>query len=635
MDIRKWIRKNTKTMILLVMALLLVAFLLGDVIQYMGGNSRTVNTTLGRAGLYNTEFDTSKLQAVEAAQRLCSMLGMRVASLQPREFFLLREEARHMGIRVGAAQARQRLVDLFAEKTDETVSQLLRNFRLSQEGLFSLMADGMAVEQCVMLQGLGAADSVPRMRYRYRDQNQQALFRVSAIDAAALVSQAPEPTDAELQAFFEQHRDATPTTGGKELSFGYRLPDRVRIEYLTIAPEEVKNFRLRATDVQKFFEENRTRYMKSVAPASAATSEPANPEQVPMTFEEAESRVREDCRQAKSIDEAQKILNDLRAEAYAPWFAQPIAENGYRKAPDNQITLEQIRDKHSSKHPLQYGATELASAEDLRTLFPRPPVYKAGSTTLPLTTYALHVEGLFNPESDRNSESLAVGEPSQILLTTNFVQGKSVAYQPYLFRVIEVAPAGPPTEIGPLKETVRRDLKLKRAFDQAQAAAESLAAKAREAGLTEAVQGASELKRLLGEPAPDPSGSQPALTPEAQQALAALTPVEPIGRFTRQMPTMPGLGRVGHAADLIFGLASSTDAHKVAVIPVPDVKKWAVVELESVQPLYEGEFDAARPSLHDRFGPLIVQMELMKPENVASRAGYKDAIAGGDGEASQ
>lgn len=617
----KWLRKNSRAVIFVFMALLLVAFLLGDVIQYFG-TGQDVDRPIGQAVNYNTTVTYSQYQRAEMVQNVSAAIGVQMAQLPTLEFLLLSREADQMGIRVGHDQVRQRLVQVFGAETDRVVANLMNRMRLGQDTLFDLLADGMRVEQAVRLQSLGTGESLPRMRERFREQNQQAELKMSVIDAAVLTSHVPDPTDQEVRAFFEAHRDQNPNPAGSqdgtELSFGYRLPDRVKIEYITLAPEQIKSVRVREVEAQRFFEQRKDRYMKTVSPEPTST---APTEQVPMTFEEAESQVRQDYRQIKAIELAQQIVNDIRSEAYAPWSAQPLDDDGFRKTPPRQISLKELADRHAARHPVQYGVTELSSASELMQHFPRMPQYSGGGgTRLNLPAYAFQVQGLFKPDKDRPTEMLAVGEPSQVLMTDQYVQGRTIPYQPYVFRVLEVAPAGPPEDIAPFADRVRQDLKLKRAFELAGEKARELADAARQSGLDQAVAQASELRTMLG-------GTSDAVTqpsPEAQEALRMFE-VSTQPRFTRSNPMLPGLGAVPHAAETIFALAAQPGEHKTTAVPGPAAKKWAVVELQRVTDVYQGDFDAQRDAYRDPMGMWLAQMQLLDPENIRARAGWKEA----------
>lgn len=631
----KWMRKNSRAVVFVFMALLLVAFLLGDVLQWLGGGGGEVNRTVGRAVNYDINFTYSDAQYIDRVQQAGGLIGIRAASIPTLEFFLLAKEADRMGIQVGPDQVRQRLVDAAGAQVDQLVSNLMTNMRVSQDGLFDMLAIGMKVEQAVMLQSLGAGDSAPRMRHKFAEQSQAAEFRMSVIDAAALLPAVPEPTESELQAFFEKHRDQPPQPGGagaslagqdQNLSFGYRLPDRVQIEYITLAPEQIKTVRVRAAEAEKFFQQHPERYMKTVSP-DAAASAPAD--QVPMTFAEAESQVREDYRQIKAIETAQQILNDLRSEAFQPWSVQPLDEKNFRRPPPNPVSLKQLADRHSTKNPIEYGVTDLVAASDLAKAFPKMPRYRGGGPGVNLGAYAFRVQGLYTPTPERPEEMLAVGEPSQVLLSDQYVQGKTMPYQPYLFRVVKIGPAGPPEDFATVREQVRQDLKLQRAFDLAGEHARTLASAAESVGLDQAVEQAGELKQLLASAAT--AASQPSDAAPAQEALRLLEPSQPMVRFTRSSPSLPGIGAIPNAAELIFGLAKKEGEHRTAAVPAPAAKKWLVVELLNVGDLYEGDFIAQREGLRDRIGPLMAQMKVLDPVGIKARAGWKEAEEPEDG----
>lgn len=640
MKITKFFRRYSRQLLMVFMSLLLVAFLIPSTLQNIGERGR-VKLKWGEAyGHSITNNDLEGLQAdvrvlnlpvrlegVRRELRLYDLLGLPPPHDEAAlDFYLLREEARRVGVRVGRSEAAAWLKRIgFAENE---VSQLASTMRCSPEELVDTAAQWIAVGRLLGVQGAAMFESLPRQELKYRDSTQMAVADLSVLDVKALVYLVPEPTDEELQKFFDECKGRTTKHTEDQLEFGYLLPDRVQIEYLTISPEKVLlTVKVKASQVEQFYNDHKDRYMKP-DPMATQPVQGRRP-QVQMTLEEAKEKVRADVRLERAIDIAQSLVNQMHDEAHLPWNRAERDADSFAVPPPEaeNVSFEKLKEKYSTTYEIDYGLTELLDQKALQGI---PRLGRAGAGGgMTVADLAFRVKGILTDTKD-GRPVLSVLEPAPVALTD---LGTRSPQQAYLFRVVAVAPSAPPESLDPMRAQVVEDWKLSRAFELAHTYAENLAARSRELGLTAAVEQDSELNSVL---AAAQTASQPAGTPPAPRKYvedlqpAAFNRLTRADAYDRRLGTgVPGVAKAFF--DVVDKPASATlPAHRVVCVPVANRFKWAVGELNEVKPIYAGAFQKQllQTAQQNQQNDLqLLSMLWPVPDNVEQRTGFKPGPA--------
>lgn len=653
MNVSKFFRRYSRILLMVFMSLLLVVFLVGDVLQNAAQRRANPKQKIGH--VFGHDIYTTDLQNAQGKQTLLMQMGFRDLALlkDSLDVYLLIEEARGMGVRIGRDQVKNVLPALGI--TAERLAQLQQRTGGSYDSMFDVAGEWLAVLQLVSVQADALGESLPRAELAFRNQKEAADVKLSVLDARAFLSSVPEPTEDELQAFFEQTKDRRSSHTEDEVAFGYLLPDRVRLEYLTVAPEviEPKIRRPRERELKTFFEDYADNYQKTVGPPDTQTAQPANqPTRVPMTYEEARESVRRDCRTDKAIREAQSLVNEIRHAAYLPWQAAPRGEDGFREPPPEgtEVSFEALHDRFSERYPVTHEQTELLDQEAILKQFdPRPdfirqqmeslePIYYEGQVQMTISELAVRVKGIFTPEPDDNLPVLNVREPSPVLISMDYNRGtrQRGPHQAYVFRVIAVAPEGPPASLDVVREQLVEDYRLLKAHELAGEHARRLCQRARQVGLASAVEEATGLAELFAnaeknyEPEPPEPGSPPPQRPQYGRAFGPNVPTVP---FTRDSRSVQWVGQTQKVQREAFSLeqpptADEATDHAVAAVEVANLFKWVVVELEEVKPLYAGEFAQQRPTLLHQgsdFKRAMLKWGWISPDNVRQRTGFEFA----------
>lgn len=654
MKLSKFFRRYSRVLLMVFMSLLLVVFLLGDVLQNWATSAKNPKQKIGRAfdrDIYTTDINNASAKRFVLAR--VSFLQY-VGYLDPLDFYLLTEEARRMGISVGREQVKRALVESLGgpEAADRELESLQRLTRRSYNSIYDIIGEWLAVEELVRSQTETLGESLPRAELAYRNQQQQATVKLSVLDSKAFLPAVPEPTEEELQKFFEANKDRKPNLTEDSLQFGYLLPDRVRLEYLTIDPQQnLDKVRVSEKEARAFYDAHDKMYLKSVPPP---TSQSGRPTQTRMTFEEAQRMVKEDCRLDKAVREAQRVMNEIAHAAAAPWLLQP-RQDGFREppAPEELPAFEALRDKYAAQFKTDYVKTNLLSRERIaNVLDPRPewqkrqgsrePTYAEGQTSATLSELAMRVKGLLTPTADETLPVLNLLEPSPVLIakgTSRTGAPDITPSQAYLFRVIEVAPQAPPAALEDVRAQVVADCKLLKAHELAGQQVQALLERARPDGLSAALDQATELKERLAKAETDwqPPTTQPGeLPPPAPRYVSELGPSTP--SLTREPKSVPGVGTTTKLPKAVFTLAESqpaepTPGYYVTLVEQANAFKWVLVELDGLKPLYESRFAEQRASLlgQDDYTQMRAHStflgEWVNPDNVYRRTGFQ-AVAG-------
>ncbi len=642
MRISRIFRKYSRILLLIFMSLLLVVFLIGDVIGRARYSGAAEDFEIGQA--FGEPVYQSQIRRAESDFDLASRIvrAPQINSSDPQERglakYLLMEEARRAGIRVGADQIEEGLRN--APAANAVLSAIRRESGRSLESIYEAAARVQATMVLAGYQlGTAATASLPELERAYRDANQEARVLISVIDSKPLGEHVPEPTEEELQAHFEEAKDRKTQHTEETLVFGYRIPDKVQIEYLTVDPAQIEeSVYVSRKERENYYQDNQHKYMKAVEDTSPFAIDDAQPQQVLMTYEEVEEQVRQDCRKAKAIRKAQALVNEIQQEALRPWVNAPLDDDGTRQAPPEEalVRFSELQARFSGEYPVVYGKTELMTQNELRL----EPGFGRASVVIErrpvrTPTLAFRVEGIATADKDDPTPVLRLNEPSPVVLESRRADATAdfEPYQAYVFRVIRVEPSGPPASLADVRDKVVQDVEQCKAFELAGEKARALAERARQVGLKQAVAEAEELKALLSSTEAS-STPEPVPVPDANRYVRMLEPYEPEEFF--RTPRRP-LANVVFAPTLherAFALAEegspgAVAAHRVAAVPLARNLRWAVVELLEVKPIYRGEFELKRAELEQQ--TIETQFETcyerwFSPENILARAGYIPAV---------
>lgn len=625
MNLTRYFRKNARTLLMVFMALLLVTFLIPQTIQ---GCDRQGQEAIPWGKAFGRQITTADLAAARGQKQVLALMGQPL-NVSDADYLLLTEEAEQAGIRVG----KQEVIDLLQRVgvTDTVLQGIQLSQRMSYDDIYRIIGRWVAVERLAMLQNMGEFASLARQRDQYRLRAQTARAEMVVIDASAFEPSVGEPTEEQLTALFEAGKTRDSAHTDSELVFGYKLPDRVSVEYLTVDPNALlAQTQVRQLEMQRYFEDNRPLFMK---PNPAAGTDPQAPPQIEMTFDEAREQIRATLRDEKAIDAAGSVMHDIFSELHRPWITTEVSPEGFQARPDTDLgDFRELQQRYSDRYPIACEKTGLVDQQTLSMdLLLGQALLPDARRAVRAPELAFRVQGILASDPNDGVPVFAPLQPIGPLFTQTQRPERSrrpINFQPLVMRVIEVAPAAPPASLDEVRAQVIKDWKRQQALAKAKTYGEQLAARAREVGLAQAAQDATELRAALAAAtaqAPEPLiGVKP-------DYVAGLTPVA-VDDLRRPMGSQAGftpkVGYTGDAAQQLFDLASDAAPHKIALATAADYGRVIVAELQEVKPIYDGAFEeqlAGSLLQQERFTGQFFGFEWKQGENVQRRARFEPA----------
>jgi hypothetical protein len=214
----KFLRKHSKWILAIFGTLLMVVFLIPQAIQSLSRSAAFGSATWATVGEDNEEVSAKALQQCQNELRMLQKLQQPVLGPKPMDnpahWFLLVREADAAGL-VGG--------HWITQMSPEQVQYLQRLVENSDPRFL----DQTFAKFYGVARMIGMYQSAAKLSdYRLRARAARQFHSVQARDDL------PEPTEEEIVAQFEAFKDVDRATDEK--GFGYRLPDRAKIEWLTI-----------------------------------------------------------------------------------------------------------------------------------------------------------------------------------------------------------------------------------------------------------------------------------------------------------------------------------------------------------------------------------------------------------------
>lgn len=312
----------------------------------------------------------------------------------------------------------------------------------------------------------------------------------------ALAAEGPEPDEVALQNFFEKYRNVT--AGSGDTAWGFRNPDRFKLEWIKIDRLAVRNsIRVRLDDVLKRIDNDDATLKRAGQTVPARTDEETRALRARVT-----DRLRDEA-VAQFLREAEEAIAAQRAQAIK---ALPQDEMGYRTLPadwdSRRITPEAMVQAvvDARLRSLKQAAALQGRAEETATLdVPAPTVGRPDADGLMTTRQIIAIDGLGfstvgrDPDRARNrpftdylsSIMEIAGKQGRGAATTRFQVGlpapesaRDFTGNVYYFIVTQAAKAGPPATLAEVRDQVVKAFRQDRAFQALQTQTPALVAEA-------------------------------------------------------------------------------------------------------------------------------------------------------------
>lgn len=681
----KWLRLHSKKIMAALVLLAMFSFVGGSALYSLlarDPGKTVVMSAFGRDYTQNevsiARSDTEVLDALLISWKMDAE-----RAFSPKHWLLMAEEADRAGIGVSNEEVEKVMQAQEEQRQSYNMGPLdmLRTSRgMSRTMIRSALRRQMAIMKNAERILRSGMPSEPQLRHYVHATEEKVKVSYVPFDAEKYADPKEPISDDEAQAQFEAYKNIYPEDS--EDGFGYKLPQRVKVQYavasFSAAQQQVP---VSFDEIKDYWKKNRASYKKTEwieepqpvtsAPASSQpTSQPAPKKksvQKEKTFTEAQADVERDLRKKKAQQIATRAMRRLADLMAAPWNSLSVdAKTGYKPIPDEAKDPEFLKNlvaKISTEFniTITYSETPLSSRKSIKslTLIGDAVTPGEGEEPLGLPDYAFRVPSFYSVSEDHASAlRLQIFQAPLSPLTglsrgSYAFKGGRLVEMPgeveklVLFRVVEAADAGVPKDMSEVRQHIDSDLHLKHAFQKIEPIARQLQVVATRVGINAAlpiftdIMSTTELKT----PAVTPAFAHYSRLPSNELRSAVET-----NKPTLRVSNIPGVGESKSFVETSFSLAASdwkaaevampdSNAGKAAttqpaLAPPPhvglasDIKqhKWYVIQLVEHEPVNDEQYtdkhrQTAFSALMGERGTAL-RMNWFDPQQVEERCGY-------------
>lgn len=256
-------------------------------------------------------------------------------------WILLNAEARRAGCVVSVDRGRQALKQIIPQISQGranaamVVNSVMNNYGISEDGVISIFSDLLAIVAYGEMV-TGAEDVTTNQLRAMVGRNRETLStEFVKFVADDYLDDQPEPTEEDLKAQFDKYRtfSAGDATDSNPHAFGYKLPDRVALEYIIVKITDVRDQiqELTSESMEKYYTANIQRFSEEVK------IDPDKPDSETVT------KIK---KYAEVVNEIRRILTDDRSEELANLIindAVELADAGFASLNMEETTVEQLK----------------------------------------------------------------------------------------------------------------------------------------------------------------------------------------------------------------------------------------------------------------------------------------------------
>ncbi len=623
----KFFRKYNKALLAVFMVLLMIVFLGGSALNTLlspSGDRVVAASAVGTISYLDqrTAEDTrSILLAVAGVDAWWPVQGM-VEPLEPVDWVLLTREAKALGLGDNLIAARAMVPDQRG---------LSRKLRRKPERILQAVGEFAAVQRAANLVGMAAFPSQAEIRSAAHKSLEKVRVAAVMLPAEAFLDQEATFTEAEIQTQFETYRNRE---AGAGMNFGYYVEPAIKLQYIKI-DAGVMTDQVRVANLDRkaraYFDQQREKDPAFRRPADQMVideeQEGPKAEISPyLSWDEAKLEAAGIVKRKEAEEAARRIADWIIPYVAQPWLDQSRGDDGYKNTPDSVTTLdyyeailEDLPRTIAYSDATSIATTEFfdrAGARDVAELGqatfaqPRAGILEAVST-LAFRTQAL-VPKVPDTEGTVASDYLATFQTSRYPLTDR--DGNV-----YVFRLVDARAGHTPEAVAEVRDRVVADLRLTRAYEQAQARAESLRSCAGSDSLSDAFQSDDELVSLLAAAGVPGGYREPPSFARIDRFLVGrgLTPTTTfVGGGVGQIPS--------EAVEKLFALADAED--KTTVLELKDRATVMAVEWIEAEAARIEDYEQTRTTLAQQLTASRMQLAIadwLKPDNIRARNGFE------------
>lgn len=441
--------------------------------------------------------------------------------------------------------------------------------------------------------------SKPLVEHFLQDQGAHVSGDAVVISAETFVDQTPPPSGQEVQDLFEQNKDALPGRG-EPYGFGYRIPDRVKLEYLTIPMDEARQqVKVSEADALAHYRKYPERF-GGVAASEGQAAVEARPY----------NQVREDVIQDLTTQMALELVEKLAKSAYGYLYedTRGMAKQDDYRVVEKGTRLTSLR-QVAERLEAEYGLLPKVNASDgywinAESLIGLPGIGQsrlADNLRVDFPSFVLSAK-----ELEPDIENPLLPRRLQVGLAGAPLMGFDGSR--YVFRLTDAQATHLPASLDEVRDQVTKDARLLNAYKKLQEEKTAWRDRAVKDGL-EAV--AAEVKTQVV-----------AIPPTPRRV--------PLPNGLLTVPMLPEIGQSEAFVEAFFDTANKSrengevqeagDEQTTGVVGLDARLSLAVYRVDSYEPLTREEYneDASNPVL-----PMMIDATILSPARAASPLSLK------------
>jgi hypothetical protein len=429
MNLMKWLRKNNKKLMAIVVIVLMVAFIGGSSFRYLFRGSGGIKAAVayfdhdrkishldlqvadqeveivtalggdgvaraqGIAGLLMSELvfrQNNNAAAMDMARQAIQKNRYRISDRQLAQMFnthgvpgpmfwiLLCNEAQTAGIHVPNEQVGRLLEQLIPQVFEgrtyaQVMPGVMNRFGVPEDTILATFGKLIAVLQ--YSQVVSSAENVTSSQIRHMASNESESLSAELVQlkASYFVSKDETPPEDVVKEQFNKYKDNFPgqVSESNPYGFGYRLPDRVQFDYLALKLSDVAAIAKPPTqeEAEQYYQLNRDRQFTQKTPSDP--NDPNSPQVAKLkSYAEVADTIMSELRRQRITIKAEQILQEARltADANLPAASsgrEPVAEQRSKKAGDYSRIATALGKKYNL--PLYSGRTGQLSVANIQS----------------------------------------------------------------------------------------------------------------------------------------------------------------------------------------------------------------------------------------------------------------------------
>jgi hypothetical protein len=316
-------------------------------------------------------------------------------------WMLLKAETKSAGIMVSNEQAGQVLGQMLPQvyngmKYSQVINNLMNQYGLPEEQILRIFGQLLATLQYSRFICSNEDITISQISQTVAFERETINAELVQFESSVFTSNTEKPSPAEEKKHFDKYKKFAPSEISDEnpYGFGYKLPDRVQLEYIVVKLDDVEPLIKSPTNQEKEDYYNRYRLSPTMGFTEQVRSDPNDPNSPMIDHTKSYSEVidvitkqlvknKVNSTASRILQEAKK-LTDLNIENIEADLSKMTNEQLKEAAGDYKTAAEKLTKKHNIK--IYQGQTGLLSPEDFQQneYFTRLYVDGQGQMPVPL-----------------------------------------------------------------------------------------------------------------------------------------------------------------------------------------------------------------------------------------------------------